>query len=567
MVFPSGVNRGLLGGLALAGLVALPGRIVGQDVMVTPPAWSVQRDAPGELPVLKTAPKVEFPAELKVTPDLGYVVCELLLDQKGKVVGFHPRGSLAAYSRAAGVSASWAWNAGRRDGKGVNTATTYAVIFNPATAAEKIPDATPRLLDVTVVQVDAPKRAKPPTDGVPDRVELADLSIDEQGRVTAVRNAPAGLEREFSVAVKNWRFAPARRGGQPVAAEVRAPFIVTVRDAVPFRSEGKPTQPRVILQRRPIYPFALRANGMRGEVVVDFVVDIEGRVRNAFVVRTLNPSFDDPALEAVAQWRFEPGRIGERPVNTHLQVPILFVLNETGDGGRGPMTEEGKVDLSKLPEQFRYDTPPRPVGTVRPVYPYALLRAKKEGKAVVRFVVDQAGRVAQADIGESTAPELGRALQAAIECFSYEPALKGGRPSLALQAFVQQFERDERWQLVGDQDRALLRREEKKPETILTLKDLDGKLVVRSRKAPRFPLSLKESVTTGEALIEFLVDEDGRARLPRIVSATAEAFGYAAVQGVTTWRFEPPLRGGRPVVVRVQIPITFALADQPAGKK
>ncbi len=561
-----GVRCGSVGYSVLVWALSSSVRLLGQDVTVTPPAWNVQRDAPSELPGPKTTQKIEFPAELKTTPDLGYVVCNLLLDEKGKKLGFHPRGTLAVYARAAGVSSSWSWMPGRRDGKGVNTETSYAVIFNPATAAEKIPDATPRLLDVALVKIAAPKGAKP-TDVIPDRVEMADVGVDQAGRVTAVRNAPPGLEHDFSIAAKNWRFAPARREGQPVAAEVRAPFIVTVRDRESLPAEGKRTQPRVIKQNRPIYPFALRANGMKGEVIVDFIVDIEGRVRNAFVIRSLNPAFDDPALETVTQWRFQPGRVGERPVNTHMQVPIIFTMDDTNDGGRGPFTESGKADLSKLPEQFRYDTPPRPMGTVRPVYPYALLRAKKEGKAIVRFIVDQKGRVAQADIAESTAPELGRALQAALECFAYEPAIKAGRPSLAVQAFSQQFSRDENWQLVGEQDLALLRREEKKPETIVTLNDLDAKLVVRSRKAPRFPLSVKEDVKAGEALIEFLVDEDGRARLPRIVSASEEAFGYAAVQSVATWRFEPPASGGRPVVVRVQIPISFGLGNRAPEKE
>ena len=45
--------------------------------------------------------------------------------------------------------------------------------------------------------------------------------------------------------------------------------------------------------------------------------------------------------------------------------------------------------------------------------------------------------------------------------------------------------------------------------------------------------------------------------MPRVVSATEEGFGYAAVQAVSAWWFEPPLMGGKPVVVRVQIPFKF----------
>jgi TonB family protein len=58
-------------------------------------------------------------------------------------------------------------------------------------------------------------------------------------------------------------------------------------------------------------------------------------------------------------------------------------------------------------------------------------------------------------------------------------------------------------------------------------------------------------------MIEVLVDEEGRARLPRVVSATDPAFGYAAVQAVSTWWFEPPRAAGKTVVARAQIPFRF----------
>ena len=63
-----------------------------------------------------------------------------------------------------------------------------------------------------------------------------------------------------------------------------------------------------------------------------------------------------------------------------------------------------------------------------------------------------------------------------------------------------------------------------------------------------------------------LVDEEGCVRLPRIVEATDDAFGYAAIQSVASWRFESPKRGGRDVVVRVRIPFAFTKdAAKPAA--
>ena len=552
---------------AAAFLFAAPPRLAAQDVILTPVEWTDPRGAPDELPKFKSPPRVEFPEALRATPDIGYVVYDRMIDAKARNLMLNPHATQPALQAAATPrgNGAWAMSAGRRDGKTVNTAVTFAFIFNPATAAEKIPDATPRLLEVALVWVKAPKGAKP-LEVFPDRVVFADVSVDKTGAVTAVKNMPDGLEEPCAIAAKNWRFAPARQGGAPVVAEVRVPFIIiTESQNEAIGQVGVP--PRVTFQARPVYPIAMRVSGLRGEVLVDFVVDIEGRVRNAFVVRSLNPAFDDPALEAVQRWRFEPGRVGDRLVNTHMMVPIVFELEGTFGGGGGPLETRGKADLSKLPEQFRYDTPPQPTGTARPVYPYALLRDKKTGRARVVFVVGPSGRVLEAETKDASAPEFGRALLAAIETFTYQPALKGGRPCPSVQVFEQEFTSSEDWQLVGDDDLALLRREQKKPESILTLRDLDHPLVARSRRPPIFPVALPAGVEKGEAVVEFLIDEDGRARLPRIVSATHEAFGYAAVQSIASWRFEPPTRGGRAVAVRALVPVEFTLKTAAAGKK
>jgi TonB family protein len=540
-----------------------------QDVRVTAPAWVDSRDNPDELPAFKKVPQIEFPGELRQTPDIGYVVREFNLDEKGRSLGGRPASSQVAYARAVAENErDWRFNPGRRAGKAVNTATTVAFIFNPASAAENLSDSTPRLLEVTPVVLPWPKGRKP-ADGIPDQVIYATVSVDPAGAVTAVAGVPAEFARRCEIAVKNWRFAPARSGGQPVAAEVRMPFVISTRPAFD-ESGGKRVPPRVTAQARPVYPFAMRANGMRGEVLVDFVVDREGRVRNAYVARSLNPSFDDAAVEAVQRWRFEPGRVGERPVSTHMQVPVIFELEGGFNKGSGPMENVGKkADLSKLPEAFRYDTPPQPIGTVRAVYPYELLRAGKTGRADVGYVIGSDGRVIQIIPSAASDPAFGRALTAAIEQFTYQPAVKNGRPSPSVQRFVQEFDRSPDWSLVNDGDTDLLRTEQKRPDRIFNLRDLDAPLKPLSRRPPVFPVSAPAEMNSGEALIEFLVDEEGRARLPRMVEATHEAFAYAAMQSIASWRFEPPQRGGRDVIVRVRVPLKFTretTSEAPAAK-
>jgi len=81
-------------------------------------------------------------------------------------------------------------------------------------------------------------------------------------------------------------------------------------------------------QARPQYPFEMRRAGIAGEVVVDFIVDTNGDVQNAYALRSSQREFEAAAVAAVSKWKFKPGRKGGRDVPTHMQVPIVFTLNE-----------------------------------------------------------------------------------------------------------------------------------------------------------------------------------------------------------------------------------------------
>jgi len=86
--------------------------------------------------------------------------------------------------------------------------------------------------------------------------------------------------------------------------------------------------PSAKFQARPQYPFEMRRAGISGEVVVDFIVDTNGDVQNAYALRSSQREFEAAAVQAVSKWKFKPGRKGGRDVPTHMQVPIVFTLNE-----------------------------------------------------------------------------------------------------------------------------------------------------------------------------------------------------------------------------------------------
>jgi RNA polymerase sigma factor (sigma-70 family) len=89
--------------------------------------------------------------------------------------------------------------------------------------------------------------------------------------------------------------------------------------------------PRPISRQAPRYPAELRNAGTTGEVVIEFVVNESGLVQDLKVVRSTHAEFEEPALEAIAAWKFSPGIKGGQPVNVRMQVPIVFSLNQKGE--------------------------------------------------------------------------------------------------------------------------------------------------------------------------------------------------------------------------------------------
>jgi protein TonB len=87
-------------------------------------------------------------------------------------------------------------------------------------------------------------------------------------------------------------------------------------------------QPVVRARVPPQYPFEMRRAGITGEVLVEFIVDSNGDVRNAFAVRSTQREFETAAVQAVSKWKFRPGKKGGRSVNTRMQQPISFSLAE-----------------------------------------------------------------------------------------------------------------------------------------------------------------------------------------------------------------------------------------------
>ncbi len=529
-------------------------RLAAQDLTVGDPIW-FSSEPPPDTPLKTGALRPKVPAELKKLEEVGYVVLSRSVAVDGQLISTAVKGTHPPLERAVEEeyrAAAWTLPAVKRDGKRVAARVWVPVIFNPKSAAEKGPDATPRLL----AAAPAFTLIKPAPNEEPQVVRMK-LSLDATGAITAA--APAGkatgnLLKAVEEALKEWKFAPARQAGQPVAAEIVVPVLChgmrrDVSNSVPART---------LETVRPEYPLAMRRFGLGGKVVIDFNVDVDGRVSKPVIFESDNPAFDEPALTALRQWRYQPATRDGKPVSTRVRQAIAF-----NSDSPAAFRVNDKADQSKLPPEMRYDTPMKIRSVLLPVYPHALRREAVRGKARGTMLVDPRGLVVAVKLGDADRPEFGHALAVALQGFKFDPAYRDGKPVPSMIGLEQVFSPFELPDGEGD---TLLGIEKKSPDKIVPLAALDAPLKIVSRRDAPFPLLAPEGVTLGEAVVECLIDRTGRVRLPRIKSASDDAFGYAAVQAASGWWFEPPLVNGKPVVVREEIPFRFVKATAASGK-
>jgi periplasmic protein TonB len=164
------------------------------------------------------------------------------------------------------------------------------------------PSATPPVDDRDLAPTVAPERIvdETPTPAAP----MPDLPIGD------TTGAPAGL-------------------GEPLVG-VTNPAVITPpppiqRPSGPVRVSELLRPPRKTVDVRPLYPEYARVARIEGTVVLEAILDRNGRVDQLRVVKSV-PLLDQAALDAVRQWRYSPTVLNGQPVAVLMTITIKFTL-------------------------------------------------------------------------------------------------------------------------------------------------------------------------------------------------------------------------------------------------
>jgi TonB family protein len=206
--------------------------------------------------------------------------------------------------------------------------------------------------------------------GIEGRVYVQFI-VNEQGDVekpVVIRGIGGGADEEALRAVSNAKFKPGVQRGQSVRVMYSLPIVFRLQNGSPASSsvESKPgdltitgygratlstpppppsppagdvdsfdiveDMPELIgglsgLQKHISYPEMAKQAGIEGLVYVQFIVNEQGRVENARVIRGIGGGADEEALRVINEHaRFTPGQQRGRNVRVRYSIPIKFSL-------------------------------------------------------------------------------------------------------------------------------------------------------------------------------------------------------------------------------------------------
>jgi TonB family protein len=78
---------------------------------------------------------------------------------------------------------------------------------------------------------------------------------------------------------------------------------------------------------RPTYTEDALLRRVQGTVVLEAVVNRDGRPTRIRVVASLDPGLDQEAILAASQWQFEPGRLAGTPVEVLVTIALDFRIH------------------------------------------------------------------------------------------------------------------------------------------------------------------------------------------------------------------------------------------------
>lgn len=150
----------------------------------------------------------------------------------------------------------------------------------------------------------------------------ANLARTDEERRTLIRQAD---ELKDKATALQPAATPGRASPAPQDLPASPEFQAIVDRLKPLRVGGNIKPPVKVRDVKPAYPPEAQADRVQGVVIIEAVLDEDGKIAAARVLRSI-PMLDEAALVAVKQWQFTPTLMNGAPAAMMMTVTVNFTL-------------------------------------------------------------------------------------------------------------------------------------------------------------------------------------------------------------------------------------------------
>lgn len=104
-------------------------------------------------------------------------------------------------------------------------------------------------------------------------------------------------------------------------------FVDVLDLDAPLRVGGAVTRPEIIHMAKPVPTTEARMHpGFSGQVILEAIIDRQGRIQNARVLKGQPYGLNESALESLKQWRFRPATLDGKPVKVYYVLTVTYTI-------------------------------------------------------------------------------------------------------------------------------------------------------------------------------------------------------------------------------------------------
>jgi len=159
-----------------------------------------------------------------------------------------------------------------------------------------------------------------------------EVVIDPIGKVRFpkfLEPIPWDLRLFIRESIRRWAVKLPNDSDLTTAYRLRIPLVLKAPNVEIeiFEISALDKAPVPIERVAPVYPADLKRDRIQGAVSLVFIIDESGIPTRISVEKSSDSRFSQTAIQAVKQWKFQPGFIDGRAVKTRIRLPLSFTLN------------------------------------------------------------------------------------------------------------------------------------------------------------------------------------------------------------------------------------------------